>query len=161
MTGIPQRYLLHALRIELRTCNTTRVNHEQAPECQESRHRVEDLTNGLIGRALQNKKKKFRDSNKPNAKSLHSIPPVKVNDRSRFSNRQRRHYAPRKSSRVEHRRLFSQGSLGLRLGQAVRRQRIRQERKPRNSRERRMANVAIGQKTNSCFVGTTKRSLDA
>jgi hypothetical protein len=52
-------------------------------------------------------------------------------------------------------------SLGLRLGQAVRRRRIRQERKPRNSRVRRMANVAIGQKTNSCFVGTTKRSLDA
>ena len=52
-------------------------------------------------------------------------------------------------------------SLGLRLGQAIRRRRIRQERKPRNSRERRMANVAIGQKTNSCFVGTTKRSLDA
>ena len=52
-------------------------------------------------------------------------------------------------------------SLGLRLGQVIRRRRIRQERKPRNSRERRMANVAIGQKTNSCFVGTTKRSLDA
>jgi hypothetical protein len=51
-------------------------------------------------------------------------------------------------------------SLGLRLGQAVRRRRIRQERKPRNSRDRRMANVAIGQKTNSCFVGTTKRILD-
>jgi hypothetical protein len=60
MTGIPQRYLLHALRIEPRTCNTTRVNHEQAPECQESRHRVEDLTNGLKGRALQNKKKNRR-----------------------------------------------------------------------------------------------------
>ena len=52
-------------------------------------------------------------------------------------------------------------SLGLRLGQAVRRRRIRQERKPRKSRARRMANVAIGQKTNSCFVGTMKRSLDA
>jgi hypothetical protein len=52
-------------------------------------------------------------------------------------------------------------SLGLRLGQVIRRRRIRQERKPRNSRERRMANVAIGKKTNSCFVGTMKRSLDA
>jgi hypothetical protein len=38
---------------------------------------------------------------------------------------------------------------------------MRQESKPRKSRVRRMANVAIGQKTNSCFVGTTKRSLDA
>ena len=47
-------------------------------------------------------------------------------------------------------------SLGLRLGQAVRRRRIRQERKPRNSRVRRMDNVAIGKKTNSCFVGTMK-----
>ena len=37
-------------------------------------------------------------------------------------------------------------SLGLRLGQAVRRQRIRQERKPRKSRARRMANVATGQR---------------
>jgi hypothetical protein len=52
-------------------------------------------------------------------------------------------------------------SLGLRLGQAVRRRRIRQERKPRKSRARRMANVAVGQKTNSCLVGTMKRSLDA
>jgi hypothetical protein len=43
----------------------------------------------------------------------------------------------------------------------VRRRRIRQERKPRKSRARRMANVAIGQKTNSCLVGTMKRSLDA
>jgi hypothetical protein len=47
-------------------------------------------------------------------------------------------------------------SLGLRLGQVVRRRRIRQERKPRKSRARRMANVAIGKKTNSCFVGTMK-----
>jgi hypothetical protein len=51
-------------------------------------------------------------------------------------------------------------SLGLRLGQAVGGG-VFQERKPRKSRARRMANVAIGKKTNSCFVGTMKRSLDA
>jgi hypothetical protein len=73
MTGIPQRYLLHALRIELRTCNTTQVNHEQAPECQESRHRVEDLTNGAhrARTAKQKKNRRFKQA-KRQVPPLHS-----------------------------------------------------------------------------------------
>ena len=44
---------------------------------------------------------------KPSAKSLHSIPLVKVNAKSQCSNRQLQHYVPTKSSRVKHRRIFS------------------------------------------------------
>jgi hypothetical protein len=80
---------------------------------------VEDLTNGLKRRALQNKKK-IGDSNKPSAKSLHSIPPVKsmtnLNATIDNANTMRQGKAPESS--IGGYLVVSEELKGLRLGQA-------------------------------------------
>jgi hypothetical protein len=108
---------------------------------------VEDLTKrAQRARTARKKKKKISGSNKPSAKSLHSIPPVKsmtnLNATSDNTNTMRQGKAPESS--IGGYSVISEELKGLRLGQARTRRHMRPESKPRKWQVRRKANVATG-----------------